>query len=141
MCRSYNKNRLKPLSPNDFRVSGGGGKKTPLIGITTISGMPDYENALLMSDSTAGCLRITNKLPRLIGARTLCKRCLWHVLHRGRLSQIRSICVPYRDYRKCLGIGRYGLLNVALHSGTGFVSLTRRASPIPLHKQLQARFV
>ena len=73
--------------------------------------------------------------------RTLCKRCLWHVLHRGRLSQIRSICVPYRNYRKCLGIGRYGLLNVALHSGTGFVSLTRRASPIPLHKQLQARFV
>ena len=93
MDKIYNKNKSK------------GGKKTPLIGITTISGMPDYENALLMSDSTAGCLRITNKLPRLIGARTLCKRCLWHVLHRGRLSQIRSICVPYKDYfttKKCI---------------------------------------
>lgn len=58
MCRSYNKNRLKPLSPNDFRVSGGG-KKTPLIGITNISGMPDYENALLVDESTTGRVRIT----------------------------------------------------------------------------------
>ena len=67
MDKIYNKNKSKPLSPNDLRVSGGGGKKTPLIEIANISGMLDCENASLMSDSTAGRFRMTNKLPRHLG--------------------------------------------------------------------------
>ena len=30
MDKIYNKNKSKPLSPNDLRVSGGGGGKKPL---------------------------------------------------------------------------------------------------------------
>ena len=58
MDKIYNKNKSKPLFPNDLRVSEGG-KKTPMIEITNISGMPDCENTLLMSDSAAGRFRMT----------------------------------------------------------------------------------
>ena len=66
MDKIHDKNKSKPLSPNDLRVSGGG-KKTPMIEITNLSGMLDCENTLLMSDSTAGCFIMPNKLPLHLG--------------------------------------------------------------------------
>ena len=57
MDKIHDENKSKPLSPNDLRVSGG--KNTPMIEITNLSGMLDCENTLLMSDSTAGRFRMT----------------------------------------------------------------------------------
>ena len=56
--------QVKTLVSQRFTSFGGGGKKTPMIEIANLSGMPDCENTLLMSDSTAERFRMTNKLPR-----------------------------------------------------------------------------
>ena len=59
--------QVKTLVSQRFTSFGGGGKKTPIIGITTISGMLYCENTLLMSDSTAGRFKTTTKChPELV---------------------------------------------------------------------------
>ena len=73
MDKIYNKNKSKPLSPNDLRVSEGG-KKAPLIEIANISGMPDCENTLLVSDSTAGRFRMTKKVIPRVNEETTCQK-------------------------------------------------------------------